>query len=73
MLALAVLLVVVLSMDTTNWTRFALPSVALGGGRLQRICKAAVINFTRLAVAQDSNSRSATCTVDFHLIYFFYF
>jgi len=56
MLALAVLLVVVLSMDTTNWTRFALPSVALGGGRLQRICKAAVINFTRLAVAQDSNS-----------------
>jgi len=27
-----------------------------GGGALRRICKAAVIYFTRLTVAQDSNS-----------------
>ena len=39
-----------------NWTRFALSSVALGGGVLQCMCWAAVIRFTRATVDQNSDS-----------------
>ena len=35
---------------------------------MQRICKAAVIYFTRLAVAQDSNSKLTKLTSNLKLI-----